>query len=104
MEITNLINHEEEFLGKEIEVSGLFDRPRKKHSDFLFFNITQDHIQGVQAVLKSSEIGRDNFKRLSKQGLQHNDSVIVTGKLQLRNSLRDEFYKYELIVHNLIKK
>jgi hypothetical protein len=103
MEIKELLNKEENYLGKEIEVSGIFDRPRKKHSDYLFFNITDDYKTGIQAVVKSEIVGKETFRQLTHQGLQHGNTIVATGTLQLRNSTREEFYKYELIVHNLQK-
>lgn len=104
MEIKDLLNCPEDYLGQEIEVSGLFDRPRKKHSDFLFFNIAVDHDHGIQAIVKKNEVGKDKFKQLTKQGLNHNDLITAKGKLQLRSSLRTEFYKYELLVQDFKKK
>lgn len=101
MKIKDLLNHEEEYLGKEIEITGIYDRPRKKHSDYLFFNIAQDNEHGIQAVIKSSEIGKERFRKLTHQGLQHKDTIIAKGILQLRGSQRDEFYKYELVVTDL---
>lgn len=101
MNVVDLVRDAEFYIGKNVTVTGVLDRPRKKHSNYLFFNIEQDG-SGIQAVVKKDELGASTFKELIS-GLCHKDVVTVTGQFNLRNSSRDDFYNYEINVTTIIK-
>lgn len=101
MNVVDLVRDAGPYIGKDVTVTGVLDRPRKKHSNYLFFNVEQDG-SGIQAVVKKDILGAVNFKKLIS-GLCHKDVVTVAGQFNLRNSSRDEFYKYEIIVTTITK-
>lgn len=101
MNVVDLIREADSYIGKKVTVVGILDRPRKKHSNYLFFNIEQDG-EGVQAIVKKDELGPDRFKEIV-YGLSHKNAVIATGRFNLRNSSRDDFYKYEITITDIRK-
>ena len=52
MNVVDLVKNADTFIGKEITVTGRLDRPRKKHSNYLFFNIDNESGVGIQAIIK----------------------------------------------------
>jgi lysyl-tRNA synthetase class II len=102
MNVVNLLQDPNKFIGKEVTLTGTLSRPRKKHSSYLFFNIeTED--AGVQVAVKKDFLGEEVFKKLI-YGLSHKDLVTVTGMFNLRNSDRADFYPYEVTATNIIKE
>ena len=101
MNVVDLLKNADTLINKEVTVVGRLDRPRKKHSNYLFFNIDNGFGVGIQAILKKDILGKSLFKELS-YGLSHGKTVTVTGTFNLRNSNRNEFYKYEILVKNII--
>jgi aspartyl/asparaginyl-tRNA synthetase len=102
MNVVDLVKNAEEFLGKEVTVTGKIDRPRKKHSSYLFFNIEGDDSCGVQVVVKRDMLGQNLFNKLV-YGLCHGSHATVTGYFDIRNSNRNDFHKYEITVNNIVK-
>lgn len=102
MNVVDLLKYANSYIGKEVIVTGRLDRPRKRNSSYMFFNIDNGSGVGIQAVVKESLLGKERFKELI-YGLGHNDNVSVTGLFDLRNSDRTSFYKYEIIVSNITK-
>jgi aspartyl-tRNA synthetase len=100
MNVVDLLKDTEQYIGKEITVTGIFDRPRKKHSNYLFFNIENGAGVGIQAVVKKDELGAERFKEIV-YGLCHKDTVTVTGLFNLRSSGRTDFYNYEVEVTDI---
>lgn len=100
MNVVDLVKNADTFIGKEITVIGRLDRPRKKHSNYLFFNIDNASGVGIQAIIKKDLLGEAKFKELI-YGLSHGDQIVATGVFNLRKSDRTDFYKYELTVTNL---
>lgn len=101
MNVVNLVKDADKYLGKEVTVTGVLDRPRKRHSSYLFFNI-EDNDKGIQVVVKQDILGKELFKEITF-GLCHKDTVTVTGHFDQRNSNRDDFYKYEIIASHIAK-
>lgn len=101
MNVVNLVKDAEKYLGKEVTVTGVLDRPRKRHSSYLFFNI-EDNNKGIQVVVKQDVLGKELFKEVTF-GLCHKDVVIVTGRFDQRNSNREDFYKYEITASDIKK-
>ena len=97
MNVVDLLKDTEQYIGKEVTVTGRLERPRKKHSNYLFFNVDNGSGVGIQAVVKKDELGAERFKEIV-YGLCHKDTVTVTGLFNLRNSNRTDFYKYEINV------
>ena len=100
MNVVDLLKDTQGFIGKEVTVTGRLARPRKRHSDYLFFNVDNNSGVGVQAVVKKYELGAERFKEVV-YGLCHKDTVTVTGLFNLRNSDRTDFYKYEINVTDI---
>jgi lysyl-tRNA synthetase class II len=103
MNVVDLVRDADSYLGKEVTVTGRLDRPRKRNSSYLFFNIDNESGVGVQAVIKEELLGKERFKQLI-HGLCHKDTVTVTGSFNLRHSQRPDFYKYEVTVSDVIKQ
>jgi lysyl-tRNA synthetase class II len=101
MNVVDLVRDADLYIGKEVTVTGRLDRPRKKHSNYLFFNIDNQAGIGIQAVIKKDLLGEARFKELI-YGLKHGAMITAIGKFDLRNSTRADFYKYELTVTNII--
>ena len=100
MNVVDLLKGTQGFIGKEVTVTGRLDRPRKKNSNYLFFNVDNGSGVGIQAVVKKDELGAERFKEIV-YGLCHKDTVTVTGLFNLRNSERSDFYKYEINVTDI---
>ena len=103
MNVVGLFKDINTYLGTEITIEGYFKRPRRKHSNYLFFNIENNSGIGIQAIVKKDEIGEERYRQLTHGGLSENDMIEATGILRLRQSDRNEFYKYELLVYDLKK-
>jgi aspartyl/asparaginyl-tRNA synthetase len=101
MNVVDLVNDPKTYLGQEVTVVGKLDRPRKKHSNYLFFNI-EDPTGGIQAVVKQDLLGTDLFKELI-YGLCQKDTVEVIGTFGPRASNRADFYDYEITVKDIKK-
>jgi lysyl-tRNA synthetase class II len=102
MNVVDLVKDAELYIGKEVTVTGRLDRPRKRNSSYLFFNVDNGSGVGVQAVIKEELLGKERFKELI-YGLCHTDTVTVTGSFDLRSSPRTDFYKYEVTVSNVVR-
>ena len=103
MNVVDLVRDADSYIGKEVTVTGRLDRPRKKNSSYLFFNVDNGSGVGVQAVIKEELLGKERFKELI-YGLCHKDQVTVTGSFNLRHSGRTDFYKYEVTVTDVHKE
>jgi lysyl-tRNA synthetase class II len=103
MNVVDLVRDADSYIGKEVTVTGRLDRPRKRNSSYLFFNVDNAAGVGVQAVIKEELLGKERFKQLI-HGLCHNDQVTVTGSFDLRHSQRPDFYKYEVTVMEVVKQ
>jgi aspartyl/asparaginyl-tRNA synthetase len=101
MNVVNLVKDAEKYLGTEVTVTGVLNRPRKRHSSYLFFNI-EDNNQGIQVVVKQDLLGKELFKEVTF-GLCHKDTVTVTGRFDQRSSNREDFYKYEITARDIKK-
>ena len=103
MNVVDLVRDANSYIGKEVTVTGRLDRPRKRNSSYLFFNVDNAAGVGVQAVIKEELFGKERFKQLI-HGLCHKDTVTVTGTFDLRHSQRSDFYKYEVTVSDVVKQ
>ena len=102
MNVVSLIKNADKTLGSTVTVSGVVDRPRKKHSSYVFFNLVEDD-QLVQVVVKEDLVGKEHFKDMT-YGLIHKQTATVTGTFNLRSSDRADFAKYEITAENIIKE
>ena len=103
MNVVDLVRDADSYIGKEVTVTGRLDRPRKRNSSYVFFNVDNAVGVGVQAVIKEELLGKERFKQLI-HGLCHKDTVTVTGTFDLRYSQRPDFYKYEVTVSDVVKQ
>ena len=103
MNVVDLVRDADLYIGKEVAVSGRLDRPRKRHSSYLFFNVDNGSGVGVQAIIKEELLGKERFKELI-HGLCHRDTITVFGRFDLRSSTRTDFYKYEVTVSDIAKE
>ena len=102
MNVVSLVNNAEKYLGQKVTVEGILDRPRKKHSSYVFFNIAEgDDL--VQVVVKKDLLGKECFKELT-YGLSHKDKVSVTGVFDKRSSDRSDFADYEITAEAISKE
>jgi aspartyl/asparaginyl-tRNA synthetase len=102
MNVVSLVNNAEKYLGQKVTVEGILDRPRKKHSSYVFFNVVEgDDL--VQVVVKKDLLGKECFKELT-YGLSHKDKVSVTGVFDKRSSDRPDFADYEIIAEAISKE
>ena len=102
MNVVSLVNNAERYIGQKVTVEGKLDRPRKKHSSYVFFNVASETGELVQAVVKKDLLGKERFKELTL-GLAHRDYIEVTGHFGLRDSDRPTFADYEIIATNIKK-
>lgn len=101
MNVVDLVNNSELYMGQEITLVGTLDRPRKKHSGYLFFNL-EDSTGGIQVVVKQDLLGKERFKTLI-YGLCQKDRIKVNGIFGPRASCRTDFYSYELCATDIKK-
>lgn len=102
MNVVSLLNNAEKYLGQTVTVEGILDRPRKKHSSYVFFNVAEDD-NLVQVVVKKDLLGKECFKELT-YGLCHKDKVSVTGVFDKRSSDRYDFADYEITAEAINKE
>jgi aspartyl-tRNA synthetase len=103
MNVVSLVNNAEKYLGQKVTVTGILDRPRKKHSSYVFFNVASENGNLVQVVVKKDLLGKERFKELT-YGLAHKDIVTVTGSFDLRSSDRTDFADYEITAEAISKE